>query len=145
MTGDKPANGRDRATIWIGVAVLMGFAVLVIYMFSLLTSSEATWSRALYLFAGVEAIAFAAAGYFFGREVNRQRADIAESRASQAEQKAADAAERAVKAEAKGQSLRAAIQATVDVQLEGSSSKVRAADEMDQLSRLAEELFPKKQ
>ncbi|WP_299428977.1 hypothetical protein [uncultured Meiothermus sp.] len=141
---ESSPSGRDRAAIWIGVAALMGFAVLVIYMFSLLTSSEATWSRALYLFAGVEAIAFAAAGYFFGREVNRQRAENAESRAGQAEQKAAEAAERAVEAVTRGQSLRAALQARAGVQLEGSDSGVRTAREIEELSRLAEELFPKR-
>lgn len=142
MEGDKPANGKDRASLWIGVAVLVGFAVLVVYMFSLLASSETTWNRALYIFAGVEAIAFAAAGYLFGREVNRQRAESAERRASQAEQTAAKAALRAVEAETKGQSLRAVIQARASVQLEDSDPRVRAAEEMNQLSRLAEELFP---
>lgn len=142
MEGDKPANGKDRASLWIGAAVLVGFAVLVVYMFSLLASSETTWNRALYIFAGVEAIAFAAAGYLFGREVNRQRAESAERRASQAEQTAAKAALRAVEAETKGQSLRAVIQARAIVQLEDSDPRVRAAEEMNQLSRLAEELFP---
>ncbi len=133
MTGDKPTNGRDRAIIWIGAAVLAGFALLVIYMLSLLTSSETTWNRALYLFAGVEAIAFAAAGYFFGREVHRQRADGAEARANRAEQQCQQWSERALEAEIKGQSLRAALWA-------------RAAEhpELEELARLSDALFPKK-
>ncbi len=133
MTGDKPTNGRDRATIWIGVAVLMGFAVLVIYMFSLLGSSETTWNRALYLFAGVEAIAFAAAGYFFGREVNRQRAESAEWRAGQAEQQRQQWSERALEAETRGQSLRAALWA-----------KATEHPELAEMARLSEALFPQK-
>ncbi len=133
MTGDKPTNGRDRATIWIGVAVLMGFAVLVVYMFSLLASSETTWNRALYLFAGVEAIAFAAAGYFFGREVNRQRAESAELRAGQAEQQLRQWSERALEAETKGQSLRAALW-----------TKATEPPELAEMARLSEALFPQK-
>ncbi|GEM84005.1 hypothetical protein [Meiothermus hypogaeus] len=130
---DKPTNGRDRATLWIGAAVLGGFAVLVVYMFSLLASSETTWSRALYLFAGVEAMAFAAAGYLFGREVNRQRAESAERRASQAEQQLRQWSERALEAEAKGQSL-------------STAARVMAEQhhELAPLAQMAQALFPEK-
>ncbi|MDW8425638.1 MAG: hypothetical protein RMK51_06860 [Meiothermus sp.] len=119
-------------TILLGVAVLVGFAVLVVYMFGLLASSETTWNRALYLFAGVEAIAFAAAGYFFGREVHRQRAEVAEWRAGQAEQQRQQWCERALEAETRGQSLRAALLA-------------RAAEhpEFAEMARLSEALFPR--
>ncbi|GIW25132.1 hypothetical protein [Meiothermus sp.] len=110
MTEDKPTNGKEQATFWIGVAVLIGFALLVVYMLSLLASSETTWSRALYVFAGVEAIAFAAAGYFFGREVHRGQAEMAEWRARQAEQQRQQWCERALQTEAKGQSLSTAAQ-----------------------------------
>lgn len=130
---DKPANGRDRATLWIGAAVLGGFAVLVVYMLSLLASSETTWSRALYLFSGVEAIAFAAAGYLFGREVNRQRAESAEWRASQAEQQLQQWSQRALEAEAKGQSLSTAARVMAEQHLE-----------LTPLAQMAQALFPEK-
>ncbi|ADD27261.1 hypothetical protein [Meiothermus ruber] len=103
MTGDKSV--RDWAAIALGAVVLLGFAALVVYMLGLLTADETTWGRALYLFAGVEAIAFAAAGYLFGREVHRARAEQAEARAHHAEEQWQRWSRRALEAEAKGQSL----------------------------------------
>jgi len=41
--------------------------------------TDAQWNRYVYLVNGVEAIVFAAAGFLFGREVNRQRAENAET------------------------------------------------------------------
>ncbi len=62
--------------------ILVAFAVLVIGMFQKLTAAENEWTRAIYLYTGVEAIVFAAAGFLFGREVNRQRAESAEKTAT---------------------------------------------------------------
>jgi hypothetical protein len=130
MTGD---NGKDRAIVWIGVLVLVGFGVLLVYMFGLLSSSETTWNRALYLFSGVEAIAFAAAGYFFGREVHRTRAEQAEARAYQAEQQWQQWSQRALEAETKGQSL-----STVADML------AKQHPELEPLAQMAQTLFPSK-
>ncbi|GIW33490.1 hypothetical protein [Meiothermus sp.] len=133
MTEDKPTQVRERATLWIGAAVLVGFAVLVVYMLSLLDSSETTWNRALYLFAGVEAIAFAAAGYFFGREVHRQRAESAELRARQAEQQWQQWSQRAHEAEAKGQSLSTAVRVMAEQH-----------HELAPMAQMAQAFFPQK-
>jgi hypothetical protein len=51
---------------------------------------ELEWNRSAYLFAGVEAIAYAAAGFLFGREVHRQRAEQAEQRANAEQRRATE-------------------------------------------------------
>ncbi len=131
MTGDKP--GREWAAIGLGTAVLLGFAALVVYMLGLLSADETTWSRALYLFAGVEAIAFAAAGYVFGREVHRTRAEQAEARAHQAEQQWKQWSQRALEAEAKGQSLSVAV-----------GLLAQQHSELAPVAQMAQQLFPSK-
>jgi len=70
----------------IAIAALVGFSWFIIYLIGKTTNaSELEWTRAVYLLSGVEAVAFAAAGFIFGREVNRQRAEKAEQRASKSE------------------------------------------------------------
>jgi len=73
--------------------VRVGFAVVVVLAFGLFatflvinadTSNQTEWERWVYVFGGVEAIAFAAVGWVFGREVNRERAESAEGRAAAA-------------------------------------------------------------
>jgi hypothetical protein len=59
------------------------------------TADERHWTRATYLFGSVEAIAFAAAGFLFGREVHRQQAAKAEQRAAEAERNTKEASSRA--------------------------------------------------
>jgi hypothetical protein len=49
------------------------------------TTNQSEWERLVYVFGAIEAIAFAAVGWVFGKEVNRQRADNAEKRAEDAE------------------------------------------------------------
>jgi hypothetical protein len=57
----------------------------VIYIFKRIGSDERDWNQMIYLFGAVEAIAFSACGFFFGREVHRDRADKAEQRADRNE------------------------------------------------------------
>lgn len=84
-TSTQTTPSRDPVAIAVACVALTGFGALIIYMMSRLGLQEPQWSRALYLLNGVEAVAFAAAGYLFGREVNRGRAENAEKRADQAE------------------------------------------------------------
>ena len=55
------------------------FGVFVWYMMRNLDFDETEWARATFLFAGVEAVAFAAVGYFFGTQV--QRGNVQEAKA----------------------------------------------------------------
>lgn len=83
---------KERPSIglvtWVALIILFFFAVIVIYMFKRTSANEIEWGRAVYIYGGVEAVAFAAAGFLFGREVNRQRAESAESRAEKNELRA---------------------------------------------------------
>jgi cytochrome bd-type quinol oxidase subunit 1 len=48
------------------------------------TTNQTEWQRWVYIFGSVEAIAFTAVGWVFGKEVNRQRAESAEGAAKAA-------------------------------------------------------------
>jgi hypothetical protein len=81
----------------VGLAVLVGFGALTVFMTSQVNNSEPTWARLVYVFGSVEAVAFAAAGALFGAQVQRGQTQRAERRAEEAQQKAdrhADAAAR---------------------------------------------------
>jgi hypothetical protein len=96
---EKPVTRfRDFAAAAVACVALTAFGAFVIALLLMLDREEVSWTRAVYLLNGVEAIAFAAAGYLFGREVNRGRAQNAEALA-QTERN------RATQAEAKGQTL----------------------------------------
>ncbi|MGV1007176.1 MAG: hypothetical protein ACOYBY_01050 [Dermatophilaceae bacterium] len=130
---------------------------------------EADWSRSVYVLLGVEAIAFTAVGWLFGREVHRGEAEAATKTADYAKQDAArandeakehrgkvesareqesDARERAVAAETKGRALAEAVRAS------GEGAVVTAGDERtlagasvgeaptQSLRILADRLFP---
>src|SRR5262245_48871713 len=112
-------NSKDSLFIKIvAIVVLVAFALLIYFMISHLESDDKFWSRALYLFGGVEAVAFAASGYLFGREIRREQINKAEEQtetakqeAQQAQQKANDAQHRADTAETKAKDIIAAVQA----------------------------------
>lgn len=118
-TGTRPAAGTDGggtalvhpdryswAPYVVGLAVLIGYALLLNAMLDRVEDTpEIDWSRYLYLFTGVEALAFGAAGFFFGREVNRGRAEAAETQAKEQTKRAAKAETRAAEATANGTAL----------------------------------------
>lgn len=56
------------------VALLVFLLSLVVLAINLDNWDEVTWTRAVFLLQGVEAVAFAAAGWLFGQEVGRQEA-----------------------------------------------------------------------
>jgi flagellar basal body-associated protein FliL len=123
-------NGKKgKLIIVIAVVVLAAFAVLIAYMMLHLESDETTWTRALYLYGGVEAIAFAAAGFLFGKEVSREQVDKAENQAEsarqdsrQAQQQANDAQQKAATSEAKTRHIVAAVQAQAAGQTQQSKA-----------------------
>ncbi|MEU4769131.1 hypothetical protein AB0H12_38395 [Actinosynnema sp. NPDC023794] len=70
----------------MGILILAGFGLFVLYMLGRLDLGETAWARAIYLFSGVEAVAFSAAGYFFGTQVQRGKVEEAKKEAQTAEQ-----------------------------------------------------------
>jgi hypothetical protein len=77
---------KDAVAPLLGVLILAAFAAFIVFMLSNLDLTDTEWARATYLFAGVEAVAFAAAGYFFGTQVQRGKVEDAMSQAKSAEQ-----------------------------------------------------------
>lgn len=126
----KEPNTKDTVAVSVACVALTGFGVLILALLFQLDLPEVGWSRAAFLLNGVEAIAFAAAGYLFGREVHR---GVAESEAK-----------RAKETEKKGQALANAVQnaagtpspQALDAQAANSTDPLRS------LSRLAADLFP---
>ena len=77
----------DRARmVFAGIVTAIFVAAAIVLILNANTVSPEAWSRLVYVFGGIEAIAFTAVGWVFGAEVNRQRADKAEERADQATQ-----------------------------------------------------------
>jgi flagellar basal body-associated protein FliL len=120
---------KGKLIIAIAVVVLAAFVVLIAYMMLHLQADETTWTRALYLYGGVEAIAFAAAGFLFGKEVSREQVNKAENQAEsarqdsrQAQQQAIDAQQKAATAEAKTRHIVAAVQAQAAGQTQQSKA-----------------------
>lgn len=75
---------KDGLAGLVATLILVAFACFIIYLLNNLDLTEAKWARALYLFAGVEAVAFAAAGYFFGTQVQRGKVEEAKKEADSA-------------------------------------------------------------
>jgi hypothetical protein len=154
----KGESMKDKTAPIVGIVILALFIVFNLYMLINLSMSPDLWTRAAYLLGGVEAIAFAAAGYFFGREVNRQRAERAEAEADQAGQKteqarsdAVEAEKRATEAETKGKTLKAAIAAESSAASEAAPGAFGPRPEgqapatpgaIARLANLADQLFP---
>jgi len=97
MAGDNsgdsnPPAWRDSLAGWVSACSLVAFFALIILMFTERGGSQTVWDRLVYLLTGVEAVAFASAGWLFGKEVHRSEAQQAEKqvvtereRASQAQ------------------------------------------------------------
>jgi len=172
-TGDTtaPSTASTGASwqwlFWAAVAI-----VVVYIFFSLLAFgradenlAETDWSRSVYVLLGVEAIAFTAVGWLFGREVHRGEAQAAKQDAAQAKsdakeqrskvdgarEKEAGARERAVAAEVKGRALADAVRASRPVGAAPTGGEERAGERVapapgapapDPLRGLADSLFP---
>ena len=124
-TGQTSSSGlKDLVALVVGVLAIFALGVMIAYLVRRAgtQTTELTWGRLIYLLNGVEAIAYAAAGFLFGREVNRARAEKAEearddamTTAEEARETAADARVKATKAETAhetaGRAIKTALQA----------------------------------
>lgn len=138
----------------VAIAVLWFFGTTLKKMFDLAAptiDNETLWGRYVYLFGGLEVMAYAATGFLFGREVNRQRAEQAEKRAATAQDKADIAQVAAARSVANGQALAEAVRELTYDQAEQSEAAraetalVEAAAARTQirtLRRLANKYFP---
>lgn len=160
----KPETAGWGDTLKNALAPVIGMALVVFYIIFLLSlrgqikAEELYWTRWIYLLSGVEAIAFAAAGYFFGSEVYRKTAEAAQKDAEDARDEADAAGQRANEAEleavdanARGQALAASITAKTKGQarkrgtfgvLGGKETASLNQSDFDELAELAKKLFP---
>lgn len=137
---EQPVS-RDPVSLAVACLAITGFGVFVMFLLFRLGLNDLQWTRATYLLNGVEAIAFAATGFLFGREVQRGRAESAEQRAKNAETIARQNQEDATK----GRSLAAMIKATAGVELRSFSAveeRRTTGSDLSALVRTAEGLFP---
>ena len=124
------------------LAAIVAFGWFVYYMLGQTKTDEKEWTRAVYLFQGVEALAFAAAGFVFGKEVHRERADKAEKEAKENGKEAAKgkALAELVKSKAHAHPAKAAtFKAMVTSPLQAFDA-TRA--DVDELADVAREMFP---
>jgi cytochrome bd-type quinol oxidase subunit 1 len=153
MSPNAQETQLSRPLTVVAIAILAGFALLLYHMYQVAPTREETlWNRSLVLFGSVEAIAFTAAGYLFGKEVHREQAQKAELRADEKTAEAGAARAAAAEAKAKGESLKKAIEAkqpslsrgTMDESLQprpgGGEPAADAA--LTELATLAQSLFP---
>jgi hypothetical protein len=82
-------SGISGLPLYVAIAAIVLWAVFVVVMFLLSDSGETQWTRVVYIFGSVEAIAFAAAGALFGVTVQRERVERAEKKADANEKDAA--------------------------------------------------------
>jgi len=81
-------NLKDVLAVIVGAVAIIAFGLFAYYLLQNVAAEPLQWERMVFVFGGVEAIAFSAVGYFFGREVHRERADRAESRVDEAQGRA---------------------------------------------------------
>jgi hypothetical protein len=147
----NPVSKDSTKINWIpyvvAFVILVVFGVFVYYMLGLTKVAETEWTRAVYLFNGVEAVAFAAAGFLFGKEVHRAQAENADRRANQAEKNAADAEKDAaggkilatvIKEKTKALHGRAKTFASTGKGIVSSAGQ----GDLEELKAIADELFP---
>jgi type VI protein secretion system component VasK len=90
--GGGPSRGVATATAVVALIVLVVF-IAILWGKADDPNNETAWARWTFLLAGIEAIAFAGAGFMFGREVNRASTEQVAQAQQDAQQNAAEAAE----------------------------------------------------
>lgn len=97
----------------VAVIVLLAFGTVLKEMLTRANTeiTPETWDRYTYLFRSLEALAYSAAGFLFGREVNRQRAENAEANADKSQEIAFEAQGVAAVSEANGKALADSVRA----------------------------------
>lgn len=139
---------RDRLAPIVGLVAIVIYIVALLLMALMLSAEDIQWARATFLLSGIEAIALAAAGFFFGREVNRQRAEKAETAVDVANTKADKATSDAAEAKANGQALANAIRSQAQqfglVPFVAAPGTKQPQPNLGFLVNLADTLFPTK-
>lgn len=92
-------TARDAWALIIALVAIASLGVGLVVLARYLAVDPLQWARLQYLFGAVEALAFAAAGWLWGKEVHRQQAVSAERRADEASENEKAATQRAAAAD----------------------------------------------
>lgn len=147
MQNESKETGTPRAARlsgWASAAalvVLLAFAGFVVFMLAAIGKTEIEWSRLAWIFASVEAIAFAAAGALFGSSVHRERAEKAEAAAKENANAAASGKALAATLKAEGSAGSGADQGGFEA-LGGQAQEGSATAVTMRHAALARQLFP---
>lgn len=145
------ARLRGVAAVVVAVLVVIGFGIFLTFLVINVNSSEQSWTRYVYLFGAAEALLFTAFGWLFGREVNRHAVKSAEARADNATGRAEVASTVAADQKARGEALRAGIEAratratppgAVEERGVGGEAGGPAQGDLNELATFARALFP---
>lgn len=136
---------RDSLAPIVAVTSLALFVIFSVHMVRISsTSDENQWNRNLYIFAAAEAIAFGAAGFFFGSEVQRKTLEKAEAKI----QKVEELAERVQDEATKGHALRKAINALPSpipqasaLGLSGDNAPANQQEQIQYIKDLADSIY----
>lgn len=157
-TTQQPGRFAQIAAIVFAAAYFVFVAYVALNRTDQSVSSE-QWTRIIHLIGGPEAIVFAGAGFLFGREVNRQRAESAEkqvasvtgqaqsaaAKASEAQAKATESEKKASEADAKGKALSAAVlgklEASNPTPLDSDSLRSTSTSHLQELASIAKRLY----
>src|SRR4051812_10587175 len=95
----------DSTRTSIAAAVLLGFAAFIVFMVRNISVEQSEWDRLVYIYTGVEAIVFGAAGLLFGTQIQRAATNAAVSRAEAVEERAEKATELSIALRALAQAI----------------------------------------
>jgi len=143
MSQENGTVQQNPVVVGIAVAVLIAYGVVTWFLFKNVGVATETWTRYTFLFGGLEAIAFAAVGYLFGKEVHRQQAENAEKRADNATAEASAANQKAADSERKGRDLADFVQLKAGGQVASDAFRADSSDGgMKEVATYARRLFP---
>jgi hypothetical protein len=124
----------------VAIAAVIGYVAFIYVLYQQVDTAEPGWSRKVLLFTGVEAVAFAAAGWLFGREVNRSAVEAAKDATSQAQNNAAVAGTERGRGEMLASAIRnAADDSTASTELRATTA---ARSQLDSLVGMANDFYP---
>ncbi len=150
----------------IAIGVLVAYVYFVMFLLDEIKAENNDWARMMILFSSVEAIVFAAAGFLFGQQINKKRAEKAEEaekeakdekkeikeekKAVEMEKKISKAEERKAKEEVldirnKGYELKKDIEALNKIQGALGAQNLTSGNrgsEMQELAEKAKRYFP---
>ncbi len=71
------------ASVAAALVVLIAYLAGVIWLITQQGDGDTAWTRSVYIVSGLQTLAFAAAGWFWGTQVNRGAAEVAQRQADQ--------------------------------------------------------------